>query len=246
MPRFFLEVSYKGTRYSGFQVQDTGNTIQGTIQQALAVFLKEEVQLTGSSRTDSGVHALQNFFHFDCAAPFEQRWIYNLNAILPGDIAIKSVRQVAADAHCRFDAISRSYEYCIYQFKNPFLTDTAFFYPYPLNIDLLNQAAALLFEYKDFSSFSKKNTQVKTFNCIIEESAWRQEGTLIKYRVTANRFLRGIVRALVATMLRLGRNTLTIDDFKRIIETCRCGTAYFDAPAHGLTLTQVNYPLNNL
>ncbi|ANH83694.1 tRNA pseudouridine(38,39,40) synthase TruA [Niabella ginsenosidivorans] len=242
MPRYFLEVSYKGTRYSGFQIQDTGTTIQGEIQRALAVFLKETIQLTGSSRTDSGVHALQNFFHFDWEGMFEQRWIYNLNAILPADIAVRSVKQVAAGAHCRFDAVSRSYEYCIYQFKNPFWTDTAFFYPYPLNMELLNEAAALISNYRDFSSFSKKNTQVKTFNCTLLESEWKREGNLIKYQVTANRFLRGMVRALVATMLRLGRNTITMDDFKHIIETGACGTAYFDAPAHGLTLTRVNYP----
>ncbi|MCF3109467.1 tRNA pseudouridine(38-40) synthase TruA [Niabella sp. CC-SYL272] len=240
--RYFLEVSYKGTRYSGFQIQQTGATIQGEIEKAFTIFFKTAPFFTGSSRTDSGVHAYQNFFHFDWDRDFDSKWIYNLNAILPADIVIKAVTRVTDGAHSRFDALSRSYQYTVYQFKNAFLTDTAYFYPYPLDLGLMNEAAVLLKSFKDFSSFSKTNTQVKTFNCNLMESQWLQEGSLYRYQVTANRFLRGMVRALVATMLRVGRGTLPMEDFEVIIKKATCGSAYFDAPAHGLVLTRVAYP----
>lgn len=242
MPRYFLEVSYKGTRYSGFQIQDTGPTIQAAVEKALQVFFKTRLRLTGSSRTDSGVHALQNFFHFDWEGTIDPRSVYNLNAILPEDIVIKGIRAVAADAHSRFDAVSRSYLYKIYRYKDPFLSDTAYFYPYPLDLELMNHAATLLKSFSDFSSFSKKNTQVKTFNCHLMESYWEQEGAVFLYHVTANRFLRGMVRALVATMLRVGRHSLGMEDFETIVKKAVCGAAYFDAPAHGLTLVRVSYP----
>lgn len=241
MFRYFLEVSYKGTKYKGFQVQNTGATIQGEVQSALAVFFKEHFSFTGSSRTDSGVHAFQNFFHFDWDKEIDQQSIYNLNAILDDDIVIKDIRKVANDAHCRFDALSRSYEYKIYRFKNPFIKDVAYFYPYPVNLDALNEAAALIMNYTDFSSFSKKNTQVKTFNCSIQQSYWSVEKDVLIYKVTANRFLRGMVRALVASMLKVGRGTSSLEEFQAIIEKATCGTAWFDAPARGLTLTQVTY-----
>lgn len=240
--RYFLEVSYKGTRYNGFQIQHTGATIQGEIERAFSVFFKESLSLTGSSRTDSGVHALQNFFHFDWDRTFDPKWIYNLNAILPPDIVLKEVKRVADDAHCRFDARSRTYVYKVYQFKNAFISDTAYFYPYPLDLDAMNRAAALLKGLRDFSSFSKKNTQVKTFNCDLTESCWSREGDVWLYQVTANRFLRGMVRALVATMLRVGRGSLDMEDFEGILKKAVCGTAFFDAPARGLTLTRVTYP----
>lgn len=239
--RYFLEVSYKGTRYNGFQIQDTGATIQGEIEKAWTILFKEALPLTGSSRTDSGVHALQNFFHFDWDQTFDPRWLYNLNAILPADIVIKAIKQVADTAHSRFDALSRTYMYKVYQFKNAFLSDTAYFYPYPLDLEAMNQAASLLKNYRDFSSFSKKNTQVKTFNCNLLESYWVQENDLFLYQVTANRFLRGMVRALVATMLRVGRHTLTMDAFEQVIKKAVCGSAWFDAPGHGLVLKNVTF-----
>lgn len=241
MFRYFLEVSYKGTKYKGFQVQNTETTIQGEVQKALAVFFKEEFGLTGSSRTDSGVHAFQNFFHFDWDKEIDAQSIYNLNAILGDDIVIKDIRKVTNDAHCRFDALSRSYEYKIYRFKNPFIKDVAFFYPYPVDLNVLNAAAGLLMNYTDFSSFSKKNTQVKTFNCSIQQSYWCVDKDVLIYKVTANRFLRGMVRALVASMLRVGRGTSSLPEFQGIIERATCGAAWFDAPAHGLTLTKVAY-----
>jgi tRNA pseudouridine38-40 synthase len=241
MARYFLEVAYKGKNYSGFQSQENANTIQQEVEKAFRVLQRESVSLTGSSRTDAGVHALQNFFHFDFEDILHPQFVYKINAILPGDIVVKSVRSVADDAHCRFDAISRTYEYFIYRGKDPFLEDRAWYFPYTIDRDALQQSARVIMQYRDFTSFSKRNTQVKTFDCAILESAWtpREEGLV--YRVRANRFLRGMVRALVATMLQVGRGTLTIDQFRAIIDAKDCTRASFAAPSHGLFLVEVCY-----
>jgi tRNA pseudouridine38-40 synthase len=242
--RYFLEVAYKGTNYSGFQSQKNANTIQAEIQKAFKIILKKELELTGSSRTDAGVHAYQNYFHFDLESELSPQLLYNLNAILPTDIAVKNLLKVGNNAHCRFDAISREYKYHIYQKKNPFLIDKAFYFPYTLDIEAMQKAAIAIKEYSDFTSFSKRNTQVKSFVCDIKESKWIiQEGCLI-YNVKANRFLRGMVRALTATMLNLGRRKMDLVAFRRIIETRDCTLANFSAPAHGLFLTEVCFPDN--
>ncbi|MFT3904394.1 MAG: tRNA pseudouridine(38-40) synthase TruA [Niabella sp.] len=240
--RYFIELSYKGTAYQGFQVQPNAVTIQSELERAIGVVARRAVSLTGSSRTDSGVHAAQNFFHFDWDGIFEERLCYNLNAVLPADIAVRAIHPVPDDAHCRFDALSRTYQYHIYQAKNPFLYDRAWFYPYPLNIELLQSAAGLLKQYSDFTSFSKKNTQVKSFICRISKSNWAYRDRMYVYEVQANRFLRGMVRALVATMLRVGRGTLSLQDFQDIIEARDGSRAFFDAPARGLFLMRVEMP----
>jgi tRNA pseudouridine38-40 synthase len=242
--RYFLEVAYKGTNYSGFQSQKNANTIQAEIQKTFKTILKKELELTGSSRTDAGVHAYQNYFHFDSESQLSSQLLYNLNAILPPDIAIKNLLKVGDNAHCRFDAVSREYKYHIYQKKDPFLTDRAFYFPYTLDIGAMQKAAIIIKEYSDFTSFSKRNTQVKSFVCDIRESKWIiQDGCLI-YNVKANRFLRGMVRALTATMLNLGRGKIDIAAFRKIIETKDCTLASFSAPAHGLFLTEVCFPDN--
>jgi tRNA pseudouridine38-40 synthase len=241
MARYFLEVSYRGKAYSGFQSQENANTIQQEIEKAFQVLQRNPVSLTGSSRTDAGVHALQNFFDFDFEDALHPQFTYKINAILPGDIVVKSVRTVADEAHCRFDALSRTYEYFIYRGKDPFLEDRAWYFPYTIELEALQQAARALTEYQDFTSFSKRNTQVKTFACTIMESNWSQRGDCLVYRVKANRFLRGMVRALVATMLQVGRSTLTIEQFRAIIDAKDCTRASFAAPAHGLFLVEVSY-----
>lgn len=241
MARYFLEVAYRGTAYSGFQSQENANTIQQEVEQAFRTLQRSAVVLTGSSRTDAGVHALQNFFHFDFESPLHPQFVYKINAILPSDIVVRSVKQVADDAHCRFDASSRVYDYFIYRSKDPFLEDRAWYFPYTLNMEALQEAAALLMRYHDFTSFSKRNTQVKTFECSIMESSWRQQQDCLVYRVRANRFLRGMVRALVATMLQVGRGTLSLEDFTAVIDAKDCTRASFAAPAHGLFLVEVCY-----
>ncbi|MBS1921565.1 MAG: tRNA pseudouridine(38-40) synthase TruA [Bacteroidetes bacterium] len=242
MSRYFLEVSYKGTAYSGFQSQKNANTIQAEIEKAFEVLQKSKITLVGSSRTDAGVHALQNFFHFDFDEKPNLRFVYKMNAILPSDIVIKRVIPVPDEAHCRFDAVSREYKYCIYRFKNPFYQDRAYFFPYKINLEKLQQYAKVLMDYKDFSSFSKKRTQVKSFICDVMESEWYWQEDILVYKVKANRFLRGMVRALVATMLKLVRSEQNIDSFKQIIKSKDASRAYFGVPGKGLFLVKIEYP----
>jgi tRNA pseudouridine38-40 synthase len=242
MSRYFLEVSYKGTAYSGFQSQqNTGKTIQAEVEKAFAVLQKEEVPMTGSSRTDAGVHALQNYFHFDYEGEIHPQFLYKVNAILPEDIVAKRLLPVNADAHCRFDALSREYRYYIYRRKDPFLQDRAFYFPYRLSIEKMQEAAGVLKNYTDFTSFSKRNTQVKTFECKILVSEWEVVGESLVYHVKANRFLRGMVRALTATMLKVGRGKLDMDGFRAVIESRDCTKASFAVPAWGLFLVGVEY-----
>ncbi|MES2849462.1 MAG: tRNA pseudouridine(38-40) synthase TruA [Bacteroidota bacterium] len=246
MPRYFIRVAYKGTNYAGFQVQDNANSVQAEVEKSLSIFFKASFQLTCSSRTDAGVHALCNYFHFDSDILFDPeklaRSIYNLNAILPADIVITNIINVPGNAHCRFDALSREYEYYIYKSKNPFLSERAFYYPYSLDVDILNASALLIKQYADFTTFSKRNTQVKTFNCTILESKWIIKEDCVVYSVKANRFLRGMVRGLVGTMLRVGTGRINIDAFKAAIESKDCSQADFSVPPQGLFLVNVNYP----
>jgi tRNA pseudouridine38-40 synthase len=240
--RYFLEVSYKGTRYAGFQIQQNADTIQGQVEKALSTICRIPLSLTGSSRTDAGVHALQNYFHFDLDKEFESASVYNLNAMLPLDIVVKSVTPVPSDAHSRFLASSRQYQYFITTKKDPFQTQTSWYYPYSVDIDLLTQAANLLYQYTDYTSFSKKNTQVFTNQCKIINNGWYADNNRLVYSVQANRFLRGMVRGLVGTMLLVGRKKLTLAGFEDIIKSKDCTKASFATPAHGLFLVAVTYP----
>lgn len=242
MPRYFIDIAYKGTAYAGFQVQRNAGTIQGEIDRALSVLLREKIQTTGSSRTDAGVHARHNFAHFDTEVDLHPQFVYKINALLPRDIAINAVDPVDAEAHSRFDAVSRAYEYTVYTGKDPFLKEFGYFYPYRLHREVLQQAAMILQEYTDFTAFSKRNTQVKTFNCRIISSGWHFEEGRLLYRVTANRFLRGMVRGLVGTMLLVGRNKLTMEEFREIIEGKDNTKVNFGVPPQGLFLTGVRYP----
>jgi len=243
MPRYFIEVAYKGARYSGFQVQQNANSVQAEVTNALSVFYRRPFELTGSSRTDAGVHALQNFFHFDSAEPIKDER-YHLNAILPTDIVINSIKEVQPGAHARFDALSRQYGYYLYTHKDPFLEDRAYYYPYALDLNKLNEAATELMQHEDFTSFSKRNSQVHTFNCRLLVSKWEQQGNNIVYTVEGNRFLRGMVRGLVGTMLQVGKGKLSLEAFGSIIRAKDCTKADFAVPAHGLFLRKVNYPDN--
>ena len=244
MSRYFLEVAYLGTRYAGSQVQANAVTVQWELEKALETFLRKPVMLTGSSRTDSGVHALQNFFHFDWEGEIPEKSIYNMNALLPADVAVNGLYRVGADSHCRFDAVAREYEYVIYGKKNPFLADRALFYPYSIDREALERVAELVTGYTDFTSFSKRNTQSKTFECTVMESRWLWRAETMVYKVKANRFLRGMVRGLVGTMLQAGRGKISAEDFRKIIEARDCTKADFSVPGHGLFLMRVEYPVN--
>ncbi len=242
MSRYFLEIRYKGTAYSGFQVQANAGSIQEEIEKAFAVFFRKAVMMTGASRTDTGVHARQNYFHFDFDEPLYDEMVYRLNAILPGDISIKGIFPVPEGAHCRFDAESREYRYYIYNKKDPFQSDRAYFYPYPLDWTALNETAFLLKQYKDFAGFSKRNTQVNHFRCDIFESHWVKEEAYCYFRIRANRFLRGMVRGLTGTMLLAGRGLLTVSQFEEILQGKDASRVNFNVPAKGLFLERIRYP----
>jgi tRNA pseudouridine38-40 synthase len=241
MPRYFIEVAYMGTRYSGFQIQLNANTIQAEITRALQTFYKQAFELTGSSRTDAGVHALQNFFHFDCNIQVDRSAIYSLNALLPYDIVVKNIFHVEDDAHCRFDAISRMYQYNIIRQKDPFNFGRAYYYPFTINTQLLHETAKLIMQFTDFTSFSKKKTQVKSFTCNIQLSNWKIEDGTLHYEIKADRFLRGMVKGLVGTMLRIAKTDKPASEIKNIIEQKNVAVADFSPPSTGLFLTKVEF-----
>jgi tRNA pseudouridine38-40 synthase len=234
-------------------VQQNAVTIQSEVEKALAVLFSRSFSLTGASRTDAGVHALQNYFHFDLDNDLfhskdnlvgENRFLqslYSLNAILPDDIAIKRIFKVGDKVHSRFDAISRRYKYYIYREKNPFYKDTAYFYPYTLDFEKLQHAASMILSTENFISFSKRNTQVRNFICSIYKSEWQKENNCIIYDVVANRFLRGMVRGLVGTMLRVGTGKISIQGFAQIITNNDNAQAHFSVPPRGLYLIEIRY-----
>ena len=240
MSRYFIEVAYRGTNYAGFQKQDNANTVQAEVEKALEVFYRQRFELTGSSRTDAGVHAQQNYFHFDTELDLKTD-TYNINAILPEDIVVKSIIQVDQNRHSRFNAQSREYHYYIYQQKNPFLQNKAYFVPYPIDFDLLQKAAAEILNQKDFTSFSKRNTQVGSFQCTVFTSEWVKQEDCYIYKVKANRFLRGMVKGLVGTMLLVAKKKISVKEFRSVFEAQDCTKADFSVPSHGLFLHKVSF-----
>jgi tRNA pseudouridine38-40 synthase len=242
MPRYFLEVSYKGSRYSGSQIQDNAVSVQEELEKAFGIYFRKKVEMTGSSRTDTGVHALQNFFHFDWEGEILETSLYNINSILPDDIVVKALYATEPGNHCRFDAIGREYHYIIYQAKDPFLQDRAYYFPYAINLDSLKEAAHLLTKYQDFRAFSKRNAQAKTSLCTISRCEWVLDEKALILQVEANRFLRGMVRGLVGTMLQVGRARISVAGFETIIRQKDSSKADFSVPGHGLFLVRVQYP----
>ena len=239
---------YDGTQFHGSQIQGDIPTVQLSINTALSTLFKEPVQTTGASRTDEGVHALCNYYHFDREEPIEMDLYYKCNAILPGGVSIKRLLKATdPEFNCRFAAIRRQYRYRIYAKKNPFLLNRALFYPLAIQHELLHETAAIIKEYEHFESFSKRNSQSKTFTCKIERSFWEQNGEELHYVVEANRFLRGMVRGLVATQLHIvKRGKSTPEDLRKIIEAHDCTQAYFNVAGHGLYLENIVYPEGTL
>ncbi len=242
MSRYFIEVCYDGADFGGFQIQSNQVSIQGALEQAMATLYREPIALTGASRTDAGVHALQNFLHFDTTIEITQKHIYNLNALLPNSIVVKGIYRVPAEAHCRFDAVKRSYTYQIHSQKNPFLEGRSWYYPFPIDVSALQAAAATLLNNTNFESFSKKNTTVNTFDCQITKAQWVQEGSCVYFHIDSNRFLRGMIRGLVGTMLHVGRGHATLAEFQAIISSKNEQNVDFSTPAHGLYLSSIQYP----
>jgi tRNA pseudouridine38-40 synthase len=243
MPRYFIDLAYKGTNYHGWQSQpDTTKTVQGVLEQKLSMVLRTPTKVTGAGRTDAGVHARQQFAHFDCDGHIDpQRLAYNLNACLPADIAIQRIIPVHDGAHARFDAKRRTYEYHIHKRKDAFLEERSFQYLYRLDVAKMNAAAQLLLSHRDFECFSKVKTDVGTFICRIFEARWTETDDDLLFTISADRFLRNMVRAIVGTLIDVGLGKITPDDVNRIIESKDRGQAGFSVPAHGLYLTKIEY-----
>lgn len=242
--RYFLEFSYRGTAYNGWQKQNNALGIQQVLEEALAKILRMPVEMTGSSRTDAGVHAEQQFAHFDlpAALPDPDLVIYKLNGLIPADIAVLSLIEVPDDINSRFAATHRKYEYRITKRKNPFLTGLAYKLTTDLDVTRMNKAAELLLIHRDFESFSKIHTNVNNFRCTITEAVWVETADMLVFHIKANRFLRGMVRALVGTLLEVGRGKKTIADFEQVILSRNRKNAGAQAPAEGLFLVEVGYP----
>ena len=240
--RYFIELSYKGTNYHGWQIQPDASSVQEEITKALATILQEKILLVGAGRTDAGVHASQMFAHVDTVKKLSNNYVHKLNAILPNDIVIKSIKEVSDDTHARFDAVSRTYEYRILLGRDPFLLETTWqLHQKNLQIEKMNEAANLLFKYEDFESFSKVKTDVNTFNCTIMKAVWTLEDKHLIFHIKANRFLRNMVRAIVGTLLEVGLGKKTVEDFRKIIESKKRSEAGLSVPAKGLFLTEVCY-----
>lgn len=243
MPRYFIEVSYVGTAFHGSQIQGTDTTVQYELNKAFAVLFRREIASWGASRTDEGVHATGNFYHVDLDEELTQRHLYSLNAILPHTMSVVQIyTPVKDDANARFDAVQRQYRYRIYHRKNPFLFERAYHFPYQFDDSVLDQTASILTEYNDFESFSKRNAQTKTYLCSLHRSEWQRHGAELQYVVWGNRFLRGMVRALVGTQLRVARGKHSISQFRDIIESRDCSRVDFSVPGFGLYLERVVYP----
>ncbi len=240
--RYFIELSYKGTNYHGWQIQPDASSVQEEITKALATILQEKILLVGAGRTDAGVHASQMFAHVDTVKKLSNNYVHKLNAILPNDIVIKSIKEVSDETHARFDAVSRTYEYRILLGRDPFLLETTWqLHQKNLQIEKMNEAANLLFKYEDFESFSKVKTDVNTFNCTIMKAVWTLEDKHLIFHIKANRFLRNMVRAIVGTLLEVGLGKKTVEDFRKIIESKKRSEAGLSVPAKGLFLTEVCY-----
>lgn len=219
-------------------------TVQETVEKAMSTILASDVEVVGAGRTDSGVHAKQMFAHFDLDEGLPENLKYRLNSFLPDDIAIHNILEVTPEAHARFDAVERSYEYLISPVKNVFSIDSAYNFYHKLGLDTMNQACQILFEYKDFQCFSKSRTDVKTYNCEIKSAEWKLEEDFIVFRISADRFLRNMVRAIAGTMIEIGTGKTSLKEFRAILESKNRSQAGYSVPAHGLYLTQITYPEN--
>ena len=243
MARYFIELAYRGTAYHGWQIQHNAVSVQQLLNRALSLKLKEAIETTGSGRTDRGVHALQQFAHFDCRKPIHaENLVFQLNRVLPGDISVKRIMEVHQEAHARFDALSRSYMYKINLQKDPFSIETSYYRRGDIDLEMLNRSAAIIKTTMDFESFSKVKTDVNHFRCKISRSEWVMENYMLTYYVTADRFLRGMVRALVGTMLDIGTGKASSDTLDMIINSRDRKLAGRAVPAQGLFLSEVTYP----
>ncbi|MEY8848261.1 tRNA pseudouridine(38-40) synthase TruA [Psychroserpens sp. XS_ASV72] len=240
--RYFIELSYNGKAYHGWQRQPNAISVQEVIEDALSKLLGTDISIVGAGRTDAGVHASQMFAHFDCSKRIEDDLVFKMNSFLPKDIAIHDIIEVQEEAHARFDALSRAYEYKIVKNKAVFDFDYTYFLGYDLDVEIMNEACKILFEYNDFQCFSKVNTDVKTYHCTIMAAQWVMQKDQLVFTIKADRFLRNMVRAIVGTMINIGQGKITLDDLHNIIKSKDRSEAGYSVPAHGLYLKEIVYP----
>lgn len=242
--RYFAELRYDGAAYCGWQRQTDAPSVQQTVEAGLSTLLRGNIEITGAGRTDTGVNAAYYVAHFDVAAPIEDcaQLVYKLNLILPHDISVWGITAVGDEAHARFDAVQREYRYRIEQTKNPFTRGGSWQYYVPLNVGEMNRAAECLLRYDDFTSFAKLNSNNKTNICRITRAEWWCEGDTLWFSIRADRFLRNMVRAVVGTLVDVGRGRYTAEDFERIVASRDLSLASGGAPAQGLFLWDVVYP----
>ncbi len=243
--RYFVTLNYDGTRFHGWQIQPHDISVQEELQKALSTLLREEIVITGAGRTDTGVHARMMVAHFDTAQSVDGAQLaYKLNKFLPQDIAIQKIEPVSEELHARFSATKRTYHYYIHTEKNPFLRHDSCELHYPLDFALMNEAAALLLEYEDFGAFCKSHADVKTTLCDVTTARWVQTSPSTWYfEIAANRFLRNMVRAVVGTLIEVGRHRLTLDEFRKVIEGKKRTEAGESMPAKALFLEKIDYPV---
>ena len=247
--RYFIELSYDGAAYCGWQRQPDAPTVQQALEKALSTLLRQEIEVVGAGRTDTGVNASYYVAHFDCENGVKDcaQLVYKLNLILPQDIAVKRVREVTPEAHARFDAVEREYTYYISQRKNPFRRYSAWQYYVPLDVERMNEAAATLLDYDDFTSFAKLNSNNKTNICRVVKSEWRRDEwdeDLLIFTIRADRFLRNMIRAIVGTLVDVGRGRYTVEEFADILHSRDLSRSSAGAPAVGLFLSDVEYSEN--
>ena len=240
--RYFIELSFFGKNYHGWQSQPKAISVQEILEQGLSTILRTPISVVGAGRTDSGVHASQMFAHFDVTKPLPTNFVHRLNAFLPKDIAVHNIYEMKPDAHTRFDALKRTYQYHISTQKDVFAYDYAMFFTHTLNIAIMNEAAQILLDYSDFQCFSKTHTDVKTFICKIYKAHWEKIDKQLVFTITADRFLRNMVRAIVGTLIDVGLQKLSLTDFEDIILSKNRSRAGASVPACGLFLTHIEYP----
>ena len=262
MSRYFIQLSYDGTAYHGWQIQPNGVSVQETLQGALSTLLRQPIEVVGAGRTDAGVHARMMVAHFDYQEKLDEgQLVYKMNKLLPSDIAVQCVYPVPEEMHARFSATSRTYHYYIHTEKSPFLRQSSWLVTFPLDFDRMNEAASKLLQYEDFTSFSKTQTDTKTNICHITEARWTtspipsEGGAMLPpfkggsgwaFTITANRFLRNMVRAIVGTLIEVGRGRMTVEEFCQVIERKDRCSAGESVPGHALFLTNISYDLKDL
>lgn len=243
--RYFIEIAYNGTAYHGWQIQKNALSVQEFVNKVLSTLCRQDIETLGCGRTDTGVHARQLFAHVDIPADIDvlnPHFLLSMNSMLPFDIVVKRFIKVAPDAHARFDATMRSYQYHIHFIKDPFLHNLSWLLRDKPELALMNQAAAILMEYQDFSCFSKSNTKTLTNNCLIKRAEWVKTENGIAFHISADRFLRNMVRAIVGTLIRVGKKEMEVEDIRKVIDSKNRSVAGESVAACGLYLTEVIYP----